>query len=200
MSETLQQDETILDLVKNAQAGDEAAFEQLVRQYYHRIHRWALAATGDLDDADDVTQDALVRVHRHLNGFDGRARFSTWLYQVTRSAAADLHRRKARRARLTWKLGREAATQNVEPVDRAGAGAGHDERTIDVVKTFLQELSGRQREVFDLVDLQGFTPAEVGRMLELEPVTVRSHLFRARKTIRRRILERHPELVEGYGP
>jgi RNA polymerase sigma-70 factor (ECF subfamily) len=61
-------------------------------------------------------------------------------------------------------------------------------------------LSERQREVFDLVDLQGFASAEVSEMLGLEAVTVRSHLFRARKTIRKKILESAPELVEGYGP
>ena len=67
------------------------------------------------------------------------------------------------------------------------------------MKTFLEELSERQREIFDLCDLQGFGAVEVSVMLGMEPVTVRSHLFRARKTIRKRILEGHPELVEGYG-
>jgi RNA polymerase sigma factor (sigma-70 family) len=63
----------------------------------------------------------------------------------------------------------------------------------------LEELSDRQREVFDLVDLQGIAAVEVGAMLGMEPVTVRSHLFRARRAIRKRILESHPELVEDYG-
>jgi RNA polymerase sigma factor (sigma-70 family) len=63
----------------------------------------------------------------------------------------------------------------------------------------MQKLSDRQREVFDLVDLQGFSTVEVSAMLKMEPVTVRSHLFRARKAIRKKILDNYPELVEGYG-
>lgn len=197
MSEPTQIEEGIDALVRRAQAGDVAAFERLARRFYERIHRWALAKTGDPDDADDVTQEALVRLHRHIGKFDSRSAFTTWLYRVTGSAAADLHRKRSRRLRLAEKANGEAGPQSHDPRDR---GADRDERrAADLVRTFLEELSERQREVFDLCDLQGFAPAEVSRMLDLEPVTVRSHLFRARAAIRERILESHPELVEGYG-
>ena len=197
MSERTRIDEGISALVRGAQAGDEAAFERLVRRYYEQIHRWALARTGDQDDADDVAQEVLVRLYRHLVSFDGRSVFTTWLYQVTRSAAADLHRKRARRERLTLKAVREARPQVWDP--RGEESAADEWRASDLVRAFLGELSDRQREVFDLCDLQGFGPAEVSGMLGMEPVTVRSHLFRARKAIRRRMLENCPELVEGYG-
>ncbi len=183
-------------LIKGAQAGEGAAFDDLVRRYYGQIYRWAVVRTGDRDDAEDVTQETLVRLHRHLPSFDGRSRFSTWLYQVTRSAAADLHRRRVRRERLASMVKRET----VEAMDPRGAEVVTDEkRASELVKTFLKKLSERQREVFDLVDIQGFSTVEVSEMLKMEPVTVRSHLFRARKAIRRKILESCPELVEGYG-
>lgn len=198
MSEPTHRDESDALLVRRAQAGDQAAFEGLVRRFYERIHRWALARTGDPDDADDVTQAVLVKLHRHLGGYDRRSRFTTWLYQVTRTAAADLHRKRQRRQRLALKARRER--EAVAAPDPRREGRSLDERrAAEVVMTFLGELSDRQREVFDLCDLQGYAPSEVGEMLGMEPVTVRSHLFRARKIIRRRILEDHPELVEGYG-
>lgn len=196
MKETNPQDVTTQELVRRAQAGDETAFERLVRDHYRTVHRWALARTGDADDADDVVQEVLLRLHRGLGRFDGRARFTTWLYQVTRNAAAEMLRRRGRRARLSAKLAREDAPHS-DPEDAADRA---DAEVAEAVRTFFVELSDRQREVFDLVDLQGFSPAEVGRMLELEAVTVRSHLFRARAAIRKRILEVHPELMEGYGP
>jgi len=183
-------------LIRGAQAGERSAFDNLVRRYYGQIYRWAVARTGDPDDADDVTQETLLRLHRHLPDFDGRSRFSTWLYQVTRSASADLYRKRTRRARLFARVKRESATA----IDPRGAAAATDERRAsDLVKAFLEQLSDRQREVFDLVDLQGFRTVEVSAMLEMEPVTVRSHLFRARKAIREKILESYPELVEDYG-
>jgi RNA polymerase sigma-70 factor (ECF subfamily) len=197
LSELTRIGDGISALVRGAQAGDEAAFERLVRRFYEQIYRWALARTGDRDDADDVTQEVLVRLHRHLPSFDGRSAFSTWLYQVTRSAAADLFRKRARRERLTLKLVREARPESHDP--RGDEEVTDERRASDLVRVFLEELSDRQREVFDLVDLQGFGPVEVSVMLGMEPVTVRSHLFRARKAIRRRILENCPELVEGYG-
>lgn len=197
MTEPTHVDETDALLVRRAQAGDEGAFERLVRRFHQRIHRWALARTGDADDADDVTQAVLLRLHRHLGGYDGRSRFTTWLYQVTRTAAADLHRKRQRRRRLATKASGETGDAALDP---RGSGASLDDRrAAELVKTFLAELSDRQREAFDLCDLQGYAPSEVSEMLGMEPVTVRSHLFRARKAIRRRILEQYPELVEGYG-
>ncbi len=209
MSEPIRIDESLSALVREAQAGDESAFERLVRGgdepaferlvrlFYERVHRWALARTGDRDEADDVTQETLVRLHRSLPSFDGRSRFTTWLYQVTRSAAADLHRKQARRARLFSKLKGQLPAQPIDP--RVNEVVADERRAGDLVKAFLEQLSERQREIFDLVDLQGFSTVEVSAMLKMEPVTVRSHLFRARRAIRTKILESHPELVEGYG-
>ena len=197
MSEPTRIDESVSALVQGAQAGEEAAFEMLVRRYYGQIHRWALARTGDRGDADDVTQEVLVRLHRHLSSFDGRSQFTTWLYQVTRSAASDLHRKRARRDRLALKAKRQSGPAAVDP--REEQDGVDEKRAAGLVRTFLEELSERQREIFDLCDLQGFGPVEVSAMLKMEPVTVRSHLFRARKAIRRKILESSPELVEGYG-
>jgi RNA polymerase sigma-70 factor (ECF subfamily) len=68
----------------------------------------------------------------------------------------------------------------------------------DVVREFLTELPQRQREVFNLVDLQDATSIEVSEMLNMKPVTVRANLFRARRALRARILERHPALAEEY--
>jgi RNA polymerase sigma-70 factor (ECF subfamily) len=69
-------------------------------------------------------------------------------------------------------------------------------RAAALVRAFFAELQGRQREVFDLVDLQGYTPAEAAEMLEIEPPTARVHLLRARRAIRERILAAHPTLME----
>ena len=196
MGEPTRIEEGVDALVRRARAGDESAFERLAARFYERIHRWALAKTGDRDDADDATQEALIRMHKHIRGFDGRSAFTTWLYRVTASAAADLHRKRSRRSALAERMRRSASPQSHDPRGSATVDEG---RAVDLVRTFMEELSERQREVFDLCDLQGFAPAEVSEMLELEPVTVRSHLFRARAALRTRILESHPELVEGYG-
>jgi RNA polymerase sigma-70 factor (ECF subfamily) len=67
------------------------------------------------------------------------------------------------------------------------------------VTALFRDLPVRQREVFYLVDIEGHEAMEVASRLGLRPVTVRAHLFRARHTLRSRILARHPEIAEEYG-
>jgi len=84
-------------LVSRAAAGEEAAFEDLVRRHQERVYRLACRLTGDEADAADVLQETFLQVFRHLGEFRGEARFTTWLFRVVTNAA--LMRRRAR-ARL----------------------------------------------------------------------------------------------------
>lgn len=180
-------------VVERVARGDRAAFRELVERYHAQIHRWALALTADSDEADDVTQTVLLKVHRSLGSFRGRSAFGTWLYRVTRNAALDRQRRR----RATVPL-EEVARESL-PEGAAGPGDDLDAgRLASLVRRYLGELSPRQREVFDLADLQGLDAIEIAEMLELEPVTVRVHLSRARRAIRSRMLECHPEWIEEY--
>lgn len=184
-------------LVRRAQRGDDVAFATLLARLRPRVYRWALAAAANADDAEDVTQDVVLKLHRKLKTFRGRSRFSSWLYRVTRNAAAEQHRKRARRGELLEEAAREAATE----IPRGSSlddrlRALDDARLAELVRGFFEELPARQRQVFDLADLQGYTSPEIAEMLEIEPVTVRTNLFRARSTIRSRILETRPELVE----
>jgi len=187
-------DKAVDELARLAAGGDEAAFEALVRQCYQQIYRWALVRVGEPDEADDVTQEVLVRLYRHLSSWEGRGRFTSWLYGVTRNAAASQTvRGRGREAR--------AALEGVAP-SPGGAedrilGRIHAEGVMELIERVVQELPARQRELFDLIDLQGFTPAEVAEMLDMNPSTVRVHLFKARKRIRGWMLERDVDLQTG---
>lgn len=183
-------------LVYRARSGDEAAFEALARRIHPRVHRWALTRTGSADDADDVTQAVLLRLHRKLDEFEARSRFTSWLYRVTMNEAID-----QLRARGAWERMKEGVAADALPAAPPPGVEGVGEaRLVALVRTFFRELPDRQREIFDLVDLQGLEPAEVAEMLAMNRNTVRVHLFRARKTIRSRILEGHPALAEDYRP
>lgn len=180
------------DLAEAAAAGDARAFERLVRRYYARIHRWALVVTGDLDEADDVTQETLLKLQRTLPQYRREAGFATWLYRVTRSVALDRSRRTARRDRKKRRFARRVggglpARDAPDVVARIEA-----KRLAGRVRHFLEDLPLRQRETFDLIDLQGHTPSEAADMLELKAGTVRAHLFRARRALRTRLLEVEP--------
>ena len=69
-----------------------------------------------------------------------------------------------------------------------------------LISTFVKDLPGRQREVFQMSELQGLNSPEIGKILKMDPGSVRAALFKARRTLRRQILQQHPEFVEEYLP
>lgn len=179
------------ELAGAAKDGDAEAFERLARRCYPLLYRWATAATGDPDEADDVTQDTLLRVQRGLARFRAQARFTTWLYRVMRSVLVDRSRRRDRKAEGLRRAARAAAPAWDDPGERMAERI--DARALTIrARAFLGELPDRQRQVFDLADLQGFPATEIAEMLELSPGTVRAHLFRARRTLRRHLLADDP--------
>ena len=187
-------DDELAALVGQVRRGDHAAFDTLARRVRDRVQAWARRLVGDSDEAEDITQVVLVRVHERLHEFEGRSRFTSWLYRITRNVALERHRVEVRRSALL--------TRELSDADHSSADAiGEREdalRLQRLVAAHFSELSPRQREVFELVELNGLSVADVAARLGSEATTVRVLLLRARRTIRLRMLEAHPDLLEGY--
>lgn len=188
-------EEEVRHLVRRAQGGDDQAFEALVRLLYDRIYRWALVQTGDADDADDVTQEVLFRLHTKLRSYKGKSRFTTWLYQVTRNAVYEFGRARSTQQRFREKL----AHMEPEGARTTTLPAQPDNAVVAVIRDLFEQLPSRQRQIFDLADLQGFTPSEIGGMLGMNPVTVRANLCKARRSIRSHLTEQHSRMMEELG-
>lgn len=170
------------ELLARTREGDGRAFTALVNAHQTRVFRWAFALTGDRDEAEDVVQEVFVRVYRKLGGYRGDGAFDAWLYRITRRVAL----RSRRRSRVPVSAA-DADVYNTDPgarVDRERASA--------LIRTIAETLPMRQREVFILCDLEGLAPNQVAATLRLKDVSVRASLFKARGTIRRRILATHP--------
>ena len=188
-------DDELAALVGQVRRGDDAAFDTLARRVRDRVRAWARRLVGDTDEAEDVAQLVLVRMHERLDEFEGRSRFASWLYRITRNVAIERHRVEERRSTL---LARELGSAQLEwPAE--SMGESDDSRRLHqlVVRQFA-ELTPRQREVFELVELRGRSIADVAAQLGIEASTVRVLLLRARRTIRMKMLEAHPDLLEGY--
>ena len=193
MSETRGLEEAVADLVPRAQRGDTEAFERLLRACRDTIYRWALVQTADTEDAEDVTQEVLIRLHSSLDRYAGRSRFTTWLYRVTRNEATSLGRRLRSRLRLADMVTREAAdaTDTTDPLERI-----HVAKVAALAHALLARLPRRQREVLHLADIEGCTAEEISERLGMSPVTARVHLLHARRALRSQLLARLPELGE----
>lgn len=186
------------ELLERARAGDAEAFDEVVRDIFPRLARWALVKAGGGDEADEVVQRTLVRIHRGLGGFRGDARFTTWVYRIANNVWLDMERSRGSRSKMEEDLMRETVTLRPPGGPRPDEGLARRE-AVDLVTRFFEELAPRQREVLELVDLRGYEPSEAASIMEISPSTARVHLHRARRTLRRAILDRHPHLAEEYG-
>ena len=90
-------DRTDEDLVAAAQRGDGAAMDQLLRRHYDRAHAVCRRIAGSTRDADDAAQEAMIRVVRNIDKFDGRSAFGTWVYRIATNTALDELRKRKRR-------------------------------------------------------------------------------------------------------
>ena len=184
-------DRECLELVEGVRQGERGARERLAGALRPLVCRWALVMTGDPDDAEDVAQVVLMKTLNSIGSFDGRARVTSWVYRITRNASLDRQREKRRERRLAEKaewLAETRAPELEDPLDDIEM-----RRTLRLIRTLVTELPMRQREVFDLVDLQGLRPAAAARLLEMNPNTLRVHLLGARRRLRKKMLARSAE-------
>jgi RNA polymerase sigma-70 factor (ECF subfamily) len=181
------------ELVERACGGDERAASALLSGIRERVLRWALVVAGDVDDAEDITQNVALSVHRHLRDYNVQARFTTWLYALVRNAAIDMKRKSGGRTyvALDDDVANKLTSRSEDHVQRLS-----DQRTAQVVRAFFEQLPSRQRQLIELVDQQGHTPAEAAQVMGVEPETARVHLLRARRTLRAKMLEHHPGLFD----
>jgi RNA polymerase sigma-70 factor (ECF subfamily) len=186
-------DDVLGALIGRAKQGSAAAFAELAGRVRNRVQKWAARVMRDDDDADDVAQQVLLKLYVNLSEFEGRSRFTTWLYRMTVNTALNHRRIHRRRVRLL----REAETSSTVPPPDVVARA-HDARLAELVNACATALSGRERQVFEMADLKGMSTNEIAAALDVQPVSVRAALSRARRRIRLRIMELHPQLLEDY--
>jgi RNA polymerase sigma-70 factor (ECF subfamily) len=185
-------------LVTEAKAGTPGAFDRLARAIERRVHGWAHRIAVDHDEADDITQDVLIKLERALPTFIGGSRFSTWLYRITRNAALQRRRSEHRHAGPSIDSLAIEGSMHSGFVVPADADSVDDGVVAQAVLECFERLPQRQRQIFELADIKGLSAVEIAAQLGMKPVTVRASLFKARRTIRTRMLEQHPDLLREY--
>jgi RNA polymerase sigma factor (sigma-70 family) len=171
-------DEQIIDRVRG---GETRLFGDLVRRYQDLVFGMALRLVGTVSDAEDVAQEAFLRVHRGLEGFKGDAKFSTWLYRITYNLCTDWQRKN--RARTV----RAGAIEEAEEIadDRVHLEQGlldAEERTR--VRRALDDLEEKYRCVVVLHYYQKLPYEQIAVVLDVPLKTVETRLYRARKKLR----------------
>lgn len=184
-------------LIKLAQEGDRAGFDELVRRHYTLAHNVAYRMLSDHDLAADATQGAFVRAYKAIGRFRHDASFSTWLYRIVTNVCLDHLRQHERTARSLTLLDDddESGLQEMDIPDASADPAGTAEQRArqDVVQQALSRLGVEHRQILVMYDLTGQSYEDISEMLAIPLGTVKSRLNRARHALKAELTE-HMEL------
>jgi len=182
-------------LVERCLAGEEAAWEEMVRAYTRRVYALCFRFTGKNAEAQDLTQEVFVRVYRTLKTFRAlEGSFATWLTRLTRNLLID-HYRRTRHDRMTDSIEEQAAGLEQElPAGERPDGMVAGREASELLQGALQKLSPELREAVILRDLQEMEYKEIADTLRIPEGTVKSRLNRGRAELAR-VLRRQKVLV-----
>lgn len=174
-----------LELVERSRNGDKRAFSKLVNQYYEMVYAVCFGVLHNREAARDKTQDVFMKVFQDFSKFRGDSKFKTWLYRVAMNAAIDQTRRKKPQVSLD---ATDATDEDHKPVVLPDAGEGPRDLAAkgelqDLMRRALDELGPDHRAILMLREWQGLSYEEIAQELELEPGTVMSRIFYARKKL-----------------
>jgi RNA polymerase sigma factor (sigma-70 family) len=187
--------EDVDSLVRQAAAGDPAAFRALFARHKNDVARLVYRMLNAPADLEDVVQEVFVQVFRSLKDFRGQSKFSTWLHRVTVNVVL-MHRRSAKsRPVLTEELPGELVADDGqtlpdEDVDRL--------ERMRAFQRLLTRLADKKRVVFVLHELEGMSPAEIADVVGAPVLTVRTRLFYARRELEAMLAE-EPTLASLVG-
>lgn len=164
------------DLIRSAQGGDRDAFSRLVEEHYACMFRFACRYCGDRHDAEDVTQQACIKLARAIGQFRFESAFTSWLYRLVINTAKDLHKSQNAQVTQTRLTGDERNEQSAPDIAESAV-------LLRQVMSLVASMGEGFREVLVLVPGEGLTHAEAAAILEVKESTVSWRLHEIRKRL-----------------
>jgi RNA polymerase sigma-70 factor, ECF subfamily len=172
------------ELLERCRRGEPEAFAEMVERTHRQVYSLAVRLVGDRHEAEDVAQEAYLRVHRALRTFRGDSSFLTWLYRIVANTAMSQLRRRGRFGDLQ---------DDADTVLRlADAPSGETDLDTDELRRAMESLPDAQRFVVVMKDAYGFSCQEIGEQMGLSEGAVKVRLHRARRRLK--------EALYGPGP
>ncbi len=185
------------ELVRLFQEGDRSAFDALVDKYSGKAFQIAYGVLGSRQDAEEVAQDAFIRIHRALPSFRGDAEFTTWMYRITVNLARNKYRwNKSRGTQKNISIDAPVETGNGDSegmtLDVADPEMPPDERVeMDEMEknlsAELERLPALYRETLVMRNLENMNYEQIADLLGCKLGTIKSRIARAREELRRRL-------------
>jgi len=184
----VQMDESAL--IRAAQGGDSRAFEELVRLYDQSVLRLALNLLRSPEDANDIFQEAFLRVYKNLHTFRFDCSFHTWLYRIVTNLCLDaLRKRKVRKEEGTVVETREGILDRMDTIEEERADGNPQRRLLSrelqaKIRNVLADLTPRERMVFEMRHYEGMRLRAIGDVLGTSEEAAKNCLFRATQKMR----------------
>jgi len=156
-------------------AGDTSVFEEIYRRFGDRMKSIAWNHLGNISDAEDVVQEAFLKVHRAAATFTGEASLSTWIYRIVVNTCYDVLRRRRRR------IEEAPIDETTETAERTAPNVDDAKRI--TLRKLLNELPEQRRSVFELFEIEGLSHAEIGEILGITEGNSKWILFATKKEL-----------------
>ncbi len=183
-------------LIAGAVAGDAQALEHLVERYEPRVYRFAMRVCRNEEDAREILQTTFLNAIRSLASFRGDSQFGTWLFRIVVNSCAKVHGRRAAAAAREVALDAPVGDGDGHPPHRDLVDWSQDPEAGTLSAEVRQRLEAAidrlppgYKGVFLLRDIEGFSTAEAGQILNLSPEAVKTRLHRARLFLRDQLSE-----------
>ncbi len=189
--------ENEVELARLAAAGDERAFDRIMRRYNQRLFRVAVSIAGEPSEAEDILQESYVRAFYRLSTYSGEGDLGAWLARIVRNEAIDRLRHKGSRTRhitLESDLRPErenviAGTARADDIEWSPEVAAERDDMKRVLEIAISKLPVQFRTVFVLREVEGLSVEETAAYLEIPAATVKTRDYRARSLLRSHITE-----------
>jgi RNA polymerase sigma-70 factor (ECF subfamily) len=198
MSETPKADQRLeepddLVLVHRSQAGDTAAYEELVRRYHGRIYGLVYSMTSNREDAEDLAQEVFVKAWKALGHFREHSGFYTWIYRIALNRTINFRKRRNRRQTVAF----DEFDPDIKTAEsyREFSSKGSVLRKMSLgefqekMNKAMLKLSEKHRAVVTMYDVQGMPHGEIAKVMRCSEGTVRSRLFYAHKQLQAELAE-----------
>ncbi|MGI6678769.1 MAG: RNA polymerase sigma factor [Dehalobacterium sp.] len=180
------------DLVRLSQQGDIAAFEELISQHQQKTYNIAYRLMGNHHDANDLAQEALIKVYKSIGSFRQDSSFSTWVYHIVTNVCRDELRKRSRQqvsyldepvSLHNGEVHKEVADDTFNPEE-----AYERRESAEYIQELINTLTPEYRMVIILREMLGLSYEEISQELNISLGTVKSRLNRARRYLKERII------------
>jgi len=178
-------EKTELEIIECVKRGNADAFGELVEKHQKLVYNLALKMLGNQEDAEDAAQEAFIKAYRSIESFRGESKFSVWLYKLTNNVCLDMLR-KRRESTVSLSVEDESGEDSEIEIsdERFSPDEVYEKKEMrEALHKGLSELDEDFRSVLVLREMNGLSYDEIASALNLDPGTVKSRIFRARKKL-----------------